>query len=151
MDYQECTYIIVEILIEGKYKNNCEEYLYSLKVHKTPVGIISFLTLGEIVKVILEEIEDSPKRDFVFGKLLEILKPIDYSGFTEQTLKTALELIRLDYKLKNETADAFHLAIAATNGFNRFITLEDKKFGQNLRAYLKAKGTKIVSLAIDKT
>ena len=69
--------IIVEILIEGKYKNNCEEYLYSLKVHKTPVGIISFLTLGEIVKVILEEIEDSPKRDFVFGKLLEILKPIE--------------------------------------------------------------------------
>lgn len=138
--------IIIETLTEldSKRKNACIEYLYSLKRYKIFTGHISFLTLGEITNAILKLSPE--KRDLVYDKLSDRLKPINLIGFNDQTFHIALELMKLDYNLMNEPADALHLAIAISRNLNRFITLEYKKFNQTLRNYVRQRGIKITTL-----
>ncbi len=137
--------IIIEVLFEGKNKEICREYLYSLMKYRDIKGLVSFLALGEITKTILK-IEDLYKRNLAFDKLFDILSTTEFTGFDESAFGIALELINIDYRLKDEPADAFHLAIAINKAMNRFITMENRKFSKNLREYLKVKGMNIITL-----
>src|SRR3989344_385529 len=137
--------VIVEVLLEGRNKDICSEYLYSLVRYKDIKGLVSFLALGEITNALLK-IKDLYKRNLAFDKLSNILLTTEFTGFYENTFNIALELINMDYRLKDEPADSFHLAIAINKVMNRFITMEDKKFNQYLRDYINKNGLKIITL-----
>ena len=126
IDYIDAN-IIVEVLLEGRNKDVCSEYLYSLIKYEDIKGLVSFLALGEITKAILK-IKDLYKRNLAFDRLVNILSTTEFTGFDEKAFDIALELINIDYRLRDEPADAFHLAVAINKNMDRFVTFEDKKF-----------------------